>query len=1589
MKGTKKKGRGKIVLLLIMITVVTMLLLGTTFAFLTHQVKGRTISNVEAGVLELTYKDKNTINLENAYPISDKKAIETTPYEFTVENTGTIVANYELSLEEGEESNLDARVVKYTIKEEGGTWSSPAYLKDTKGYKLSGLIPIEAKEKKNYALKLWIDEKAGNEVQGKVFQARVVVNAVQSSSDTKDITPPVINLKGSLSVNVEENEVFEDPGVETVTDDKDTLDKNNIEKSYEYYNGEKTVPVDRIDTSQVGVYYITYKIRDNSKNEGIIVRSVNIYRKDTEPPTIRLKGKSIVAVEKEGDYIEEGATASKEGVDLTERIVTVGEVNTKIVKTYYIKYLITDHIGNTASIVRIVNIVNMNLKKEEILLDLTTKKTEKIEVEGENLGQLTYSSNNKSVATIDQNGTVTGKSVGDAVITVTSSNGVKKQIKVTVQKTVNITYQKAIEIASIGKTYDSCIITKGTTCTITLPEIEVKKGYEKEAWYQETTKVGEKRETIEVANHQTLTAKATPKTYTIIYRASSGEGTMNNTITKTGENTTISKNTFEKVGYTFIGWTTKEDGSDDGYNWTNWSGVWKYDNGEYGIKEETLTLYARWRINTYTVSYDYRTNGGSSSSKTSDEVDYNQAVDLSPIAVKEGWTFLGWNTDQNAKSGLSSLTMKTSNITLYAIYKKEARTVTITFNKNGAQSQTDASGNASTATTVTRSCTIKEVYNNETQATTCNVTSPTIVATSITPTVIGYSTAATTHSSSWNHNTSKAVGSNTTYYAQTSKAAITRSITYTKQGNGVTSIGKTSDSCTIAATYNGTTQATSCTVTAPSITVASGYTAVGWNTSSSATSGTAVNAKITLSGNATYYSISYKNAITYTVSFNANKATLNATSKSCTIGAAYNSTAQATSCTITTPTITAPSVTPTVVGFNQSATATTSQVGSNATLTVTSAMNGKTYYAITRKDARTVTITFNKNGAQSQTASNGTASTATTVTRSCTIAATYNGTSQAATCNVTSPTIVASSNTPTIIGYSTAATTHSSSWNHNTSKAVGSNTTYYAQTSKAAKTITITFNKNGAQSQTDASGNASTATTVTRSCTIAATYNGTAQGTTCSITSPKIVGSTNTPTVTGYSTAAGTHSSSWNQTTAKSVSSNATYYAQTTKAAVTRSVTYTKGAGVSAIGKSSDSCSIGATYNGASQGSSCNVVLPSITSLAGYNTGFWSTSNTAGSGTAANTSISLSSNVTYYARALDTTKPVWSLVSTSPSSGTIGPNDTLTITFKGTDTSGSVTSTLAASSITVKAGSTTITPTTKTLSAASNVTNGKQYSLTLKGMKTDGVVSITIAASTLKDGSNNANNATTLTSSVTIKSVTISKGNVKGGSITLGTTKASVGETVSFTTSPSSGFTYQGATVVCEDTNKILIDSNTKSFKTTSNVDCKTPTVWPSWKKDDYHIWWINGSNNTGGIGKFLYDGAQMNIAFDTKQQLKFSCDKYDARGQIATVNTYNVTDYETLNQTVICPTNNSRATLTLYAGIIEQRDTWLHWTWTIKNSITWQDNEYRMVIVDISNYSGNYYVASQLLVRYNTSTCAVETSKFTGKTYDYANTGL
>jgi len=143
-----------------------------------------------------------------------------------------------------------------------------------------------------------------------------------------------------------------------------------------------------------------------------------------------------------------------------------------------------------------------------------------------------------------------------------------------------------------------------------------------------------------------------------------------------------------REGYEFIGWYTEKDGDSQ-----------ILSSHKYLTPADT-TVYAHWKVLEFPVTYDYWTNGGSSAEESSGNTEYAQAIDLSPKAYKEGWEFVGWNTDSTATTGLDSMNMPARPVTLYAIYKKDITLTIIEQNDSGQ---------------ITRSQT-KTIYNTEKEA---------------------------------------------------------------------------------------------------------------------------------------------------------------------------------------------------------------------------------------------------------------------------------------------------------------------------------------------------------------------------------------------------------------------------------------------------------------------------------------------------------------------------------------------------------------------------------------------------------------------------------------------------------------------------------------------------------------------------------------------------------------------------------------------------------------------------------------------------------------------------------------------------------
>lgn len=150
----------------------------------------------------------------------------------------------------------------------------------------------------------------------------------------------------------------------------------------------------------------------------------------------------------------------------------------------------------------------------------------------------------------------------------------------------------------------------------------------------------------------------------------------------------LTPNDYQNLGHTFTGWNTKADGSGDSY--TDMQSVINLTSEDGG----TVTLYAQWKSNEYTIRFDG--NGSTSGSMSDMKMTYNVAKNLSPNQYSRiGYEFVNWNTKadgtgesfENEQSVINLTAVPNGVITLYAQWKPI--TYTIRFNANGGVGHMD------------------------------------------------------------------------------------------------------------------------------------------------------------------------------------------------------------------------------------------------------------------------------------------------------------------------------------------------------------------------------------------------------------------------------------------------------------------------------------------------------------------------------------------------------------------------------------------------------------------------------------------------------------------------------------------------------------------------------------------------------------------------------------------------------------------------------------------------------------------------------------------------------------------------------------
>lgn len=175
----------------ISVFVLVVAMISGSYAIFSSTSKADEYNVLKVGELEISYVDTGTgygdvLNLNGAYPISDAEGSKLNPYRFSITNTGTITADFRIKVlddeaiinEDGCENNLlDSKYIKYKFDNDEAVLLSS---KENDGYiiyKANNLLPGSSEI---HEIRIWIDENATNDILGKHFHGKVVIESTQA-----------------------------------------------------------------------------------------------------------------------------------------------------------------------------------------------------------------------------------------------------------------------------------------------------------------------------------------------------------------------------------------------------------------------------------------------------------------------------------------------------------------------------------------------------------------------------------------------------------------------------------------------------------------------------------------------------------------------------------------------------------------------------------------------------------------------------------------------------------------------------------------------------------------------------------------------------------------------------------------------------------------------------------------------------------------------------------------------------------------------------------------------------------------------------------------------------------------------------------------------------------------------------------------------------------------------------------------------------------------------------------------------------------------------------------------------------------------
>jgi len=210
-KGLKPLFKRQMLVTSLSVFLILVITLATSVAIFTKTGEGSEYNVVQVGDLELSYVDLNdegnVLQLADSYPLSDSEGEASTPYRFSVENTGTIIANYTVKIlqdtdtinADGCSDNLlDDSYLRY--KFDNGTSQN---LKDKLNASNEYVVysgTLEPFESSIHEIRLWITENSPNSVLGTHYHGKVVIDVEQNNLTNPNERPVKPSIPNTLNL---------------------------------------------------------------------------------------------------------------------------------------------------------------------------------------------------------------------------------------------------------------------------------------------------------------------------------------------------------------------------------------------------------------------------------------------------------------------------------------------------------------------------------------------------------------------------------------------------------------------------------------------------------------------------------------------------------------------------------------------------------------------------------------------------------------------------------------------------------------------------------------------------------------------------------------------------------------------------------------------------------------------------------------------------------------------------------------------------------------------------------------------------------------------------------------------------------------------------------------------------------------------------------------------------------------------------------------------------------------------------------------------------------------------------------------------